>query len=137
MELDAQETRIVQEAQRLIEVVGQAWIGPDQAMCAGDARHDLADVGVVRMKDHAALDGVLAHQPLKSVTVERHIEEREVADMHVGVEDHHCTLSCILPRLARAGVDEGARTYCRLYTEYTALGRSNAISQMWGMCCAG
>src|SRR3990172_4301548 len=88
VELRPEELRVLEEARGLLEEARQPRVRPDERVGALDGLDDAAHVVVVRVKDEALAVLVLAHEPHEPVPVERDVEEREVAHVHVRVEDH-------------------------------------------------
>jgi len=88
VELDAEKAGVVEVVASLLQVAGQARVRPHEPVDAAALLDHPAHLVVVGVEDDAALDPLLAHQPLQPLAVERDVEEGKVAHVHVGVKDH-------------------------------------------------
>src|SRR5580698_11061338 len=89
--LDPEEFRMIEEGGSLLDEARLLGVRPVEAVGRLDPLDDLPDHGVVGMEDHAGVDLMLAEDSGQSLGIEAHIEQRELADMHVRINSHRFT----------------------------------------------
>lgn len=87
MHLHAEELRVIEQLHGLLEEPRDARIGPHEAVRAGDGLDDLPDILIVRMEHHPGAQSELLHRRCQLLSGHPHVEEREIAHVHMGVDD--------------------------------------------------